>query len=189
MGLADLTEPPASVVMGVDMSTQAIAFSIFRDGDLEHYGKLYLRGDNIFDKYGDANKKMYHVLKLYEPEVVLIEAAVFVNNRQVVKKLSGIIGAIGGVAAALGARVDEIAPVSWQTHIGNPLLKKDDKEKIKKANPKAKAAKLKTIGREQRKQKTMELIEEHYDVVVKDDDVADAIGVGWYAASVYSFDS
>lgn len=186
MGLEELTPDSASVIMGIDTSTNALAFSVFNDGDLKHYGKIYLAGENIFDRCGDANKKMYHMLKLYEPELVLIEAAVFVNNRQVVKKLASIIGAVGGVSSALGARVDEVAPVSWQSHIGNGFLTKDEKKALKKENPGANGNKLKKIGREFRKQRTMDIILEKYGVTIEDDDVGDAIGVGWYGSDQYA---
>lgn len=186
MGIADLTPDDASVVMGIDTSTNALAFSIMKDGKLKHYGKVYLAGENIYDKCGDANKKTYHLLKIYEPEVVLIEAAVFVNNRQVVKKIASIIGAVGGVAAALGARVDEVAPLSWQSHIGNSTLTKAEKKQLKKENPEVSANKLRTINREFRKQRTLNIIQDTYGVVVTDDDVGDAIGVAWYGSDVYN---
>lgn len=188
MGIEELTPAPASVVMGIDMSTKAIAFSILDEGRLKHYGKIYIEGENIYDKCGDANKKIYHMLKLYEPDIVLIEAAVFVNNRQVVKKLASVIGAVGGVCVALGTRVDEVAPISWQTFIGNGNLTKDEKKEIKKENPDASKTKLSKFGREFRKQRTLDLIKERFGVTVTDDDVGDAIGVGWYGAACYSED-
>ena len=168
-------------VMGVDLSTQSIAFSIFTGDGLKHYGKIYLQGETIYDRCGFISSQVRHLVEIYSPELIVIEAAVFVNNRQVVKKLSALVGAVAGV----GVRSLDVPPVTWQTHIGNPLLTNTEKAKIKKKAKSKTASATKKAFRQFRKSRTISIVNKLYDIDVDDDDVADAIGVGHWARDQY----
>lgn len=174
--------PKASSVMGVDCSSKKIAFAVLEDDFLKRYGAINLKGDDALIRTGDAARKMYAYFKLFKPQFVAIEGAVYVNNRKTVIKLANVAGAVLGAASIAGARgVAEVAPITWQSYIGNPLLTKAEKAAIKKETPDMSKSWYRKQNREFRKQRTMDIINERYGVTVEDDDVGDAIGVAIYA--------
>jgi hypothetical protein len=81
-----------------------------------------------------------------------------------------------------GRKVVEIHPITWQSFIGNKNFTKAEKLEIQKKYPGKTANWYKAKGREIRKQKTIDFCKE-LGVVVESDNVADACGIGWYAAN------
>jgi hypothetical protein len=104
---------------------------------------------------------------------------VFVNNLGVVKKLSYVYGSILGQAGLRNIPITDISPLSWQPYIGNPVWTKAQKEIFRNNNPNRSKSWLSNAMRKERKQKTIDIINKKYNLKVNDDDVADAIGVGW----------
>jgi len=87
-----------------------------------------------------------------------------------------------GAAGIAGIKVaGAVNPISWQTFIGNGKITKDAKVLIRKDNPGRSDSWYKTFEREARKQKTINFVNINYDVVIDDNDVADAIGIGHWA--------
>lgn len=181
--IKDLIEqkPQAKTIMGIDASSKAVAYSIFESGKLVNYGKIYISGDDVYERCGDVNKKMYALLKLYEPDFVAIEAAVYVNNRQVVIDLAKVYGAMIGVIKAMGIECDEVYPTTWMSHIGNPARdSKETKQAVRKEFPGESKSWYKRKLRERRKQRTLDWVEEEFGAKVTDDDVGDSIAIGFY---------
>ena len=58
MTLARLNKVSASTVIGIDASTNSVAFCLFRDGKTERYGKILLNGMTIYEKIADARNKI-----------------------------------------------------------------------------------------------------------------------------------
>lgn len=177
----------ASRIMGIDASSSAVAFSVFEDGRLLHYGKIYIAGGETTEQCGDVNKKMYHLMKLYEPEVVVMEQAIYVNNRGVVIKLANIFGAIIGVVVATGHRCEQVPPATWMAHIGNPT--RNSKEliaEVKKKFPGKSKNWYTNKLREWRKDRTIAWVKDNHGVLLTDDDVADACALGAYGSELYA---
>lgn len=172
-----------SRVLGLDVSTKSIAFAVIEDGDLKRYGKVYIEGETIWERAADANRKTYNILKLASPTHVSIEGAVYVNNRSVVIKLSYIYGAIAGVVGATGHSMAEVTPLAWMGFIGSPANTKERKAALRKEFPSKSKSWLQTEARRRRKQYTIDWAKSKFDVDIEDDDVADAVGVAWYAWS------
>ena len=171
------------VVMGVDASTKALAFSIYEDGELKKYGKIAIEGRDTHERCGDINRKMYGIIKQFNPDLMAIESAIYVNNRRVVIDLANVYGAIIGVAVAVGVKVESVSPSTWMSHIGNPTRDSNAvKEQARKDNPGKSKTWIKNYLREARKQRTMDWVESTHGPTVDDDDVADAIAVGDYAS-------
>jgi Holliday junction resolvasome RuvABC endonuclease subunit len=171
-------------IMGVDMSSKTIAYSVFKkDGDWRLYqrGKIEISGESTFEKCGDIIEKFSGLLKVLEPELIIFESSSYVNNNAVMKQLSMVFGAAAGAASRYGIEVIDIPPVTWQSFIGNPPNSKKYKDKFLKDNPEITQSKAKVLLREQRKTRTIDFVLENIGVVAEDDDIADAICVGYYA--------
>jgi Holliday junction resolvasome RuvABC endonuclease subunit len=180
--LARATRKDCPTVIGIDASTKTVAFSVFNEGKLTHYGSLDIDGKDIYRQCGDVNKKVYALCRRFEPDYVLIEAPIFVNNRAVVLKLSKLFGSIIGVIASQGIPVSDITPSGWMAEIGNPTRdSKTDKDRVKRENPNKSATWVKNELRKMRKQRTMDWVKQTYGVDISDDNVADAVAIGHYA--------
>lgn len=179
-------KPTANTVMGIDASTTSVAFSVIRNGRLSTRGKLKLTGD-LYDKIAQAAEYIGAMLDVIEPDYVCIESAVFVSNKSVVVKLAYVYGAILAEAHRRGIPVGDVSPTTWMAHIGNGPTTKQEKADIKQSlGGKPKASAIKGEARKRRKQRTMDWASQRFGVHIDDHDVADAIGVGWYAWENYT---
>lgn len=172
-------------IIGVDASSNSAAFSHFERGELKRWGKLFIAGDDTFDKCADIIGKFGGLCGAISPDLVLFEASTYVNNNAVMKQLSMIFGAAAGAARITGATVLDIPPVTWQSYIGNPPNSKKLKQEFADQNPELSDSKLKVKLRQARKQKNIDFVRMTYGVELDDDDVADAICIGHYAHSIY----
>jgi Holliday junction resolvasome RuvABC endonuclease subunit len=186
MKLKDMLENKKSYtsIMGVDMSSKTIAYSVFKKDKvwkLNQRGKIEISGESTFEKCGDIIEKFSGLLKILKPELIIFESSSYVNNNAVMKQLSMVFGAASGCAARYGIEVIDIPPVTWQSFIGNPPNSKKYKEKFLHDNPEVTQSKAKVMMREQRKNRTIDFVLENMGIVAEDDDIADAICVGYYA--------
>jgi len=168
-------------IMGVDMSSTSLAFSVFDRSSLSQWGKIYIDGSDNFSKCGDIIKKFSGLCGLVQPDLVVFESSTYVNNNAVMKQLSMVFGAASGVAVNAGAQVQDVPPTTWQSYIGNPANSKKQKQEFAAANPDMSESKIKVELRKARKQRNINFVRDNYSVDVDDDDVADAICVGHYA--------
>lgn len=180
--LGKLAKTKASRVMGIDASTKSIAWTIFYNRKPERWGKIDIVGNDIYERCGDANRKIYLLNKLYPVDYIAIEAAVFVKSPSVAIQLAYVYGSIVGVLNALGVKVITVRPLEWQGFIGNPALKKPEKETIKMNNPNKSASWYQNAGRELRKQRTMDYFNKKWPGMnLTDNDVGDSAGIAYYA--------
>jgi Holliday junction resolvasome RuvABC endonuclease subunit len=129
----------------------------------------------------DAGAKIKSFFDHYAKDIdaIVIEHTVFMNSPKTAADLALVQGAILGAAGVSVIR--SVAPITWQNFIGNKKPSKEEIARFKLDNPGKSDSWIKTQTREQRKQKTIHFIEIQYNRIVKDNDVADAIGVGHYA--------
>jgi Holliday junction resolvasome RuvABC endonuclease subunit len=166
----------------VDASTASIAFAFFIDSKLEKYGKVLFSGSGIYEKIADTAKKTQSVFKEMPTEYMVIEKTIFANSPMVAANLALSQGAlIAGASMSGVSHVHSMAPISWQSYIGNPLIKKEEKEKIKKNNPGMSKAWYKTKERSIRKERTIDIVSFKYNINITDNDIADAIGIGMFS--------
>jgi Holliday junction resolvasome RuvABC endonuclease subunit len=180
MKISNLVDIPKTI-MSIDASTNSLAFAIFSDGKLEKFGKINFIGYVTYDKVVDAGAKIKAFFDHYATSIdaIVIEHTVFMNSPKTAADLALVQGAILGAAGV--RRIRSVAPITWQNFIGNKKPSKEEIAKMKLNNPGKSDSWIKTQTREQRKQKTIHFIDVQYDKVVKDNDVADAIGIGHYA--------
>lgn len=180
--LGKLAKTKASRVMGIDASTKSIAWCIFYNRKPERWGKINIEGTDIYEKIGDANKKIYALNKLYPVDYIAIEEAVFVKSPSVAIQLAYVYGSIVGVLVSQGVKTITVRPLTWQGFIGNPALKKAEKDAIKADFPGKSTTWYSNKGRELRKQRTMDYFNRKWPVMkLSDNDVGDAAGIAYYA--------
>lgn len=169
---------PNARVMGIDCSTNSVAFSLFHNKKLVRYGEVEFEGQNVFERLAHGQRVVRALKKELQADRVIIESAVYVQNKRTVILLSYAYGAIIAALIDSGAAVDEISPLVWQRAIGNPPLTKGEKAAIVEENPGRSKAWYSNANREFRKARTMELINEKYGTGVTSDNVSDAIAIG-----------
>ena len=181
MSIKDVAqEPKPRRVMGADCSTQSFAFSIFEDGELVKWGEVQFVGRTVFHRLADGQAKIRALKEDLKVDVVVIESAIYVQNKKTVILLAY---AFGGIISALvhnGAEVVDINPLLWQRYIGNPPLTKAEKDAIVKENPGRSKSWYQNKNRETRKAKTAAWAKKKFGLDIESDNITDAIGLGWY---------
>ena len=182
MDLSLLKEEPGKFC-AIDASTNSLAFAIFDNTKLIISGKVLFNGKNTYEKVGDACQKTMDFISNFDGiKTIIIEHTIFANSPKTAAQLALVQGAILGGAKVAGVKkIGSVAPITWQNYIGNKALSKLEKSEIKDSHPDKSASWLKTFERGLRKQKTISFVNEAYGTNTDDDDVADAIAIGYWA--------
>lgn len=186
MGLADLSKKKAKRVVGIDCSTNSLAFAIFEDGEPVQCGEVFFDGADVYERLNDARKKTQGLVSagVLVGDYVGMEAAVNVKSIQVAIKLAYVFGAVLSVLMQNKMKVEVVPPITWQSAIGNPNLKKDEKEKIKRDNPGKSVTWYSSEGRRIRKQRTLDFARKYFTIPGDSDNVGDSVGIAWYVSEV-----
>lgn len=181
MQLSKLLKQKADRVLGIDASTASVAFCLFEDGKPVLMGKLPILGSDIYDKIKDANNKAKAIAKLCNPDYVAVESAIMVKSPDAGIKIAMVVGAILSVILKPETKVVTVAPISWQSHIGNNNFTKAQKLEVQSQFPGKSVTWYKSKIREMRKQKTMDFFNDKFGTSISDNDVGDAVGIAYYA--------
>ena len=167
--------------VAIDSSSTSIAFAYFRKGELDYWGKVNFEGKDITTRLRDAARKSQGLFAIMPVNHVVIESSFYSANPSTATNLAVCQGAILGAAAVCGAeKFAKVVPMNWQKSLGNPPWNKEKKLLFKEENPGKSKTWYSGQMRKQRKAETICIINDRYGIVVTDDDVADAIGVGTY---------
>ena len=170
-------------VMGVDCSTNSFAFSIFDNGELVQFGEIKFYGNNVFQRLHDGQEKVRALRDKLEVDYVIIESAVFVQNKKTVVLLAYAFGAIIAALMSSGAVVVEMAPMTWQNYIGNKVLTKAEKAVIMEETPGKSKSWYSAAFRDFRKARTANWVRDKFGYEIDNDNVTDAIALGWVGAT------
>jgi Holliday junction resolvasome RuvABC endonuclease subunit len=184
MKLAELIKTKANRVLGIDASTNSVAFCLMENDKPLKWGKVEFVGADIYEKIYDAKVKMHAMLNELKADYIAIEGAVLVRSPDAVIKLSYVYGVVIAELMSTGAKVITISPTSWQAYIGNKNPTKDEKQAIRVKNPGYADSWYKTQLRNMRKQRTVDYFNKKYELSLKDFDVADSFGIVHYANKV-----
>lgn len=184
MKLGELIKLKASRVLGIDASTNSIAFCLMEDNHPLKWGKVDLVGSDIYEKIYDAKVKMNVMLKELKSDYIAVEGAILVRSPDAVIKLSYVYGVVIAELMSTGSRVITISPSSWQAYIGNKNPTKEEKSDIRLKNPGYADSWYKTQLRNMRKQRTVDYFNNKYKISLDDFDVADSFGIAHYANKV-----
>lgn len=168
--------------MGIDSSTHSLAFAIITDGNLVKYGKIFFDGNTAYDSLADSQDKLLALSDEFDVDYIAVEKAIMASSGiGTAIKMGMALGVV--IASVLKERttVVEVPPISWQSYIGNKNWTKAEKAAFKAENPGKSDSWIKAQIREQRKQFTIDYFNDEFDIINDDNDVADAIGVAFYA--------
>jgi Holliday junction resolvasome RuvABC endonuclease subunit len=184
MKLAELVKTKANRVLGIDASTNSVAFCLMENDKPLKWGKIEFTGADIYEKIYDAKVKMHVMLDELKSDYIAVEGAILVRSPDAVIKLSYVYGVVIAELMSTGAKVITISPSAWQAYIGNKNPTKDEKSGIRLANPGYADSWYKNKLRNMRKQRTVDYFNNKYSLSVTDFDVADAFGIAHYANKV-----
>ena len=184
MKLADLIKIKAHRVLGIDASTNSVAFCLMENNKPLKWGKINFVGSDIFEKIHYAKNKMNVMLYELKSDYIVVEGAILVRSPDAVIKLSYVYGVVIAELMSTGAKVITISPSSWQAYIGNKNPTKDEKQAIRVKNPGYADSWYKTQLRNMRKQRTVDYFNNKYGLALNDFDVADAFGIAHYSNTV-----
>lgn len=183
MGIGSLAKKKATRVIGIDASTNSLAYAIFDNDKPIECGEIMFKGATVFERLNDAKVKTRALVdsgKL-KADYIAIESAIMVRNIQTGIDLAYVYGAIIGELMQNNPEVHKVAPITWQSAYGVPNLKTAEKEQIKKDYPNKSKTWYQNKGREIRKQKILDKSREFFAVSNGSDNVGDAIGLAHYA--------
>jgi len=184
MTLASLKKTQANRVLGIDASTNSIAFCLMENDLPLKWGKINLEGNDIYEKIYDAKIKMSVMLNELKSDYIVVEGAILVRSPDAVIKLSYVYGVVIAELMSTGAKVITISPTAWQAYIGNKNPTKDEKSAVRVNNPGYADSWYKTQLRNMRKQRTVDYFNNKYSLSLEDFDVADSFGIAHYANKV-----
>jgi Holliday junction resolvasome RuvABC endonuclease subunit len=182
--LADLVKTKAYRVLGIDASTNSVAFCLMENDNPIKWGKIEFVGADIFEKIYDAKNKMNAMLDQLKSDYIVVEGAILVRSADAVIKLSYVYGVVIAELMSTGASVITISPSSWQAYIGNKNPTKEEKAAIRLKNPGYADSWYKNQLRNMRKQRTVDYFNNKYKLSLTDFDVADAFGIAHYSNEV-----
>jgi Holliday junction resolvasome RuvABC endonuclease subunit len=184
MTLASLVKTKANRVLGIDASTNSIAFCLLENNKPIKWGKINLIGNDIYEKIYDAKCKTFAMIDELKSDYIAIEGAILVKSADAVIKLSYVYGVVIAELMSTGSSVITVSPSSWQAHIGNKNPTKWEKDKLRSENPGYADSWYKNKMREIRKQRTVDYFNKKYNLKLEDFDVADSFGIAYYANEV-----
>ena len=184
MGIGNLTKVKAKRVIGIDCSTNSLAFAIFEDEVPIECGEIFFTGQTVFDRLLDAKNKTKELVEngTLKADYIAIESAIMVRSIQTAIDLAYVYGAVIGELMASNPEVHKVAPISWQTGIGNPNLKKSEKDQIKIDYPGKSATWYSNQGRKIRKSRTLEIAKKYFTIDSDSDNIGDAVGLALHTS-------
>jgi Holliday junction resolvasome RuvABC endonuclease subunit len=182
VSLAKLIKPKAHRVLGIDASTNSIAFCLMEEKVPVKWGEINFDGSDIYKRILDAKKKIKSFKNQLDTDFVVIEAAISVKSVHTGIKMAYVFGAIMGELLNDNVQVVEVHPITWQSYLGNKNFTKSEKEAIKNEFPGKSDTWIKGKIRERRKQRTIDFAGT-LGVQTESDNVADATGIAWYAVN------
>ena len=184
MKLAELVKTKANRVLGIDASTNSVAFCLMENDKPLKWGKINLVGADIYEKIYNAKVNTHAMIDELKSDYIAVEGAILVRSPDAVIKLSYVYGVVIAELMASGSSVITISPSSWQAYIGNKNPTKDEKQAIRIKNPGYAESWYKNQLRKMRKQRTVDYFNKRYGLSLTDFDVADAFGIAHYANKV-----
>ena len=172
----------ANKVLGIDASTNSIAFCLMHDMYPIKWGEVKFHGSNVYERILDAKHKVKSLREKLDYDTICIEAAVSVKSVATGLKMAYMFGTIMGELMYDDTTIVEVHPLKWQGFINNPNFTKSEKETVKKDFPGKTDSWYKNKIRELRKQKTI-VFATTLGIDTDNDNVADAVGIAWWGSN------
>ena len=146
------------------------------------WGEITFDGDDVYQRILDAKRKIKAFKKELDTDFVVIEAAISVKSVHTGIKMAYVFGAIMGELLSDNVRVVEVHPITWQSYLGNKNFNKAEKVAVRNEFPGKSETWYKGKIREIRKSRTIDFAGK-LGVKTESDNVADAVGIAWYAVN------
>lgn len=162
-----------------------MAFAIFEGETPIRAGEVFFEGSSPFERLKDARVKVAGLVRagIFDGvDYIVIESAIMVRNIQTAIDLAYVYGAVISELSTVCKELHKVAPISWQSGIGNPNLKKAEKEKMYDDYPGKSKSWYSNKGREIRKQRTLDIARNYFTVPGDSDNIGDAIGIALFAS-------
>ena len=183
MSLAKLVKPKAHKVLGIDASTNSIAFCLMNEKVPVKWGEITFDGADVYERILDAKRKIRSFKRELDTDFVVIEAAISVKSVATGMEMAYVFGAIMSELLDDNVEIKEVAPIAWQSFINNKNFTKAEKQAVKDEFPDKSDNWIKNKIREKRKQKTINWVKDTYSISLESDNVADAFGIAYYITS------
>lgn len=170
-------------VMGVDCSTQKMSWAIVNEhGKIDDYGEIFFSGSNFIKRYQDIREKVMASLDDFgDLDYIAFEKAIMARNQDVALKLAGSFAVALSCLSEIDAQAVEVAPTTWQTAIGNPVIRAEGKRQLLAMHTELKTkSKQQAFVRNYRKQKTIDYVENRTGIKMPNDDLGDAAGIALF---------
>lgn len=185
MGITEaLTRVKAKRVCGLDASTKSLAFAIMEGETPIQCGEIKFNGATPFERLKDARRKVRALVErgtFDGVDFIAIESAIMVRNVQVAIDLAYVYGVIIGELSDVCKELHKVAPISWQSGIGNPNLKPAEKLKLQSDFPDKSKTWYQNKGREIRKARTLAIARDYFVIEDGSDNVGDAVGIALFS--------
>ena len=175
----------ATNVLGLDISTNSVAYCLNTKNGIKTYGEITFTGATVFERIADAQRRIREEFPDIEYDLLLFESAVYIQNKHTVVLLAYAYGAVIAALMTPGVRVEEISPLEWQPAIGNKPLSKDEKQQIQSDNPGKSKAWYTNKYREIRKERTKKWATKMFGLNAGTDNQADAIAISQVGVDIY----
>jgi Holliday junction resolvasome RuvABC endonuclease subunit len=182
MSLAKLAKIKGHKVLGIDASTNSLAFCLMEDKKAVKWGEIQFEGNDVYQRILDAKRKIKSFKNELDTDFVVIEAAISVKSVHTGIKMAYVFGAIMGELLNDNIEVVEVHPITWQSYLGNKNFTKAEKLAVKNEFPGKSETWYKGKIREIRKQRTIDFARK-MGIKTESDNVADAAGIAWYAVN------
>lgn len=169
-------------VMGIDCSTNSLAFAIFNNECIVKYGEIQFVGKDVYHRAADAKNKLQALKDEFSIGYIAIEKTIMVRSIDTAIKMAFVAGTVISCLMDNNIKVVEIAPITWQGHIGNPNLSLKEKNSIKIMFPNKSKSWYQNKNREVRKQKTIDWVKSNFGLDIESNNITDAIGLAYYAS-------
>lgn len=182
-----MTRVKAKRVCGLDASTNSLAFAIMEGETPIKCGEIKFKGSTPFERLKDARRKIRALVRAGTfdgVDYIAIESAIMVRNIQTAIDLAYVYGAIISEMSEVCKELHKVAPISWQSGIGVPNLKKPEKEAIMKEFPGKSKSWYQSKGRLIRKARILEIARSYFEIADGSDNVGDAVGIALFSARV-----
>lgn len=180
-------KPVPAIVVGIDASSTAIAFSIFDQREdetmLVKSCKINLNNFSMNNKLQIISAFTHSLLKDYKIDYIFVEQPIYIQNPATSRILSQISGHILGECLKHCPNVSEVTIANWKSYIGYKNVSKAEKEKWTREFGEKESKKM---AASERKQRTIRIIHEKISGIdhVVDNDICDSIGIGLYGLSL-----
>ena len=177
--VSKLVKPQAHKVLGIDASTNSIAFCLMNDKKPVKWGEITFEGADVYERILDAKRKVHAIHDIIKADVIALEAAIMVKSVATGIKMAYVFGAILGELLDDSMEVKTATPAEWQNFIGNKPFSKAQKQSVKTEFPGKTESWYKNKIREMRKQFTMDFAAT-IGVKTDNNNVGDAVGIAYY---------